>query len=437
MEHEGERTPRVRPVLDDKEVDHVHTQDDERRPIPTDSMITVTLSERSFHTHQDSAGMASGGKHSRSGSFESFDAGTEIDEDGSDWDEDDVVVEEATAAIAARPMNVRRTTEDSSASSPVEVADGQPPQEDDTQKMQPLATLDTDWPTIQVDRDLSPVNHLHERIALAKTVAPIEEEPSDGEAEKRHSLSMTKPDITVDTEMARSRPNSFEIMQGASMPPRARGSMDFHAQGIDRMSTFALEETLHKIEEGEESDGEEQEQRGRSRSNGSDGSTRVDWEELDRTEEREVKDADETGDEVRSNFRLIHICCIQSSPSYQANRPPPRPPRARKPSHSHRPESRHQVPHPQTDSRPPTLHGGRQIPCQEPPQLRPRLAHALPAAHDRARLLGRPRQGLPCHRAASAHSHLQQDPRRHPAAVTRCSLGQHGRREGHAARGAV
>ncbi|KAF2099840.1 hypothetical protein NA57DRAFT_38643 [Rhizodiscina lignyota] len=112
-----------------------------------------------------------------------------------------------------------------------------------------------------------------------------------------HDDKYEGPDITVDTDVARSRPSSIEILQGNGVARKGRGSVDFHAQNINRVSTMEMEETLDMIEEAEEGEGAGHEQRGRRRSAGSDGSGRVDWAELDGREEQEVKDLDISGDE--------------------------------------------------------------------------------------------------------------------------------------------
>lgn len=334
-------------------------------PLPTDSMITVPLSDSHKSVPFSEARASTTHLEDKRKSRRSMRLSDDLHFDdsgssGSDYDDDDsfeeAIVVQATVATATKAGSIRtyddgssiaETKRDDSSSivesAPSEYSEEERDEEIEAPKLQ-LERKDTAWPQITINEDFTPIDdsRLSERLSLAKTVtidstsaeepaveklssedplskSPSEEETKFGEpssmelpsveiasvespSKRPKRVSIARPEISVDTDVHRSSVSSVDLM-GQAEPARRmmRGSMDFQSRNLDRISTMDMEETLEMIEEAEESD--RRLHRSRTASADSDSGSPVDWDKLDRTEEHlETQTAaDEDGDEVRSN----------------------------------------------------------------------------------------------------------------------------------------
>jgi hypothetical protein len=112
-------------------------------------------------------------------------------------------------------------------------------------------------------------------------------ETSDGEDTEHETVKnetpVQRPEITVDTGVANSRPSSLEILSMDSAKPGVLANSVHESEPPTPASVASQHLTV---------------ERSRSNSNDSDKSA-VDWEQLDRTEEKEQEQVGETSNEVR------------------------------------------------------------------------------------------------------------------------------------------
>jgi hypothetical protein len=292
-------------------------------PLPTDSMVTVPLSEtgKSVEPRTSTPSVLDRRKSELSRKLSNeFNFGFDDNASsgsGSDFDDDDsfeeAVVVEATAVVARatragsiKAMDDTNSPAESAKSSKSSSNTGSNVQLPASVQPAPDPTLpemerkDTGWPIITVNEDEKPASNTLPssgvQVSPSSAAAPDVFEPVNGGL----THSVARPDITVDTDVHKSRPSSADVFR-QSMPRKgARGSVEFHSRGLDRISTMDMEETLDMIEEDEENDAIRERKDPRAGSSGSDERTPVDWDKLDRTEEHleEQTATEDDGDEV-------------------------------------------------------------------------------------------------------------------------------------------